>query len=116
MDISTIATNDFIEVEAEERLSKVRSIFEKDNPKGIIVTEAGQYEGVISERQLISSHIDDDTKVAALMTDAPQVDRTEDVRDTARMLVEGGTKIAPVFEAGKLWGVVTQDAILEAVL
>ena len=116
MDISTIATNDFIEVEAEERLSKVRSIFEKDNPKGIIVTEAGQYEGVISERQLISSHIDDDTKVAALMTDAPQVDRTEDVRDTARMLVEGGTKIAPVFEAGDLWGIVSEDAILEAVL
>jgi CBS domain-containing protein len=116
MDISDIAANDYIEVEAEERLGKVRSIFEAENPKGIIVTEAGQYEGVISERQLIASYIADDTKVAALMADAPQVDRTEDVRDTARMLVEGGTKIAPVFEAGSLWGVVSEDAILEAVL
>ena len=32
------------------------------------------------------------------------------------MLVEGGTKIAPVFEADRLWGIVTQDDILEAVL
>ena len=32
------------------------------------------------------------------------------------MLVEGGTKIAPVFEGGRLWGIVTEDAILEAVL
>lgn len=116
MDISDIATNDYIEVEAEERLGKVRSIFESENPKGIIVTEAGQYAGVVTERQLIQSHIGDDTKVAAMVTDAPKVSRTEDVRETARMLVEGGTKIAPVFEADKLWGVVTEDAILEAVL
>ncbi|MXR20482.1 CBS domain-containing protein [Halobacterium bonnevillei] len=116
MDISNIATNDYIEVESEERLGKVRSIFEDKNPKGIIVTEAGQYDGVITERQLIGSHIEDDTRVAALTKPAPKVDRTEDVRDTARMLVEGGTKIAPVFEAGELWGIVSEDAILEAVL
>ena len=116
MDISDIATNDFIEVEADERLGKVRSIFESENPKGIIVTEAGQYAGVVTERQLIQSHIGDDTKVSAMTTDAPKVARTEDVRDTARMLVEGGTKIAPVFEADELWGVVTEDAILAAVL
>lgn len=116
MDISDIATNEYIEVEAEERLGKVRSIFEDENPKGIIVTEAGQYEGVITERQLIGSHIEDDTRVAALTEPAPKVDRTEDIRETARMLVEGGTKIAPVFEAGDLWGIVTEDAILEAVL
>jgi CBS domain-containing protein len=116
MDISNIATNDYIEVESEERLGKVRSIFEDKNPKGIIVTEAGQYDGVITERQLIGSHIEDDTRVAALTKPAPKVDRTEDVRDTARMLVEGGTKIAPVFEADELWGIVSEDAILEAVL
>ena len=116
MDIADIATNDYIEVEAEERLGKVRSIFEEQNPKGIIVTEAGQYEGVITQRQLIQSHIEDDTKVAALATTAPMVDRTEDIRDTARMLVEGGTKIAPVFEADKLWGIITEDDILTAVL
>ncbi|MCG1003798.1 MULTISPECIES: CBS domain-containing protein [Halobacterium] len=116
MDISDIATNDYIEVESEQRLGKARSIFEEENPKGIIVTEAGQYEGVLTERQLLGSHIEDDTRIGALTISAPKVDRTEDVRDTARMLVEGGTKIAPVFEAGELWGVVTEDAILEAVI
>jgi CBS domain-containing protein len=116
MDISDIATDDYIAVESEERMGKVRSIFEEKNPKGIIVTEAGQYEGVVGERQLIGSHIEDQTRVAALTEPAPKVDRTEDIRDTARMLVEGGTKVAPVFQAGDLWGIVTQDAILEAVI
>ncbi|MCD2204731.1 CBS domain-containing protein [Halobacterium sp. KA-6] len=116
MDISDIATNDYIEVEAEQRLGKARSIFEEENPKGIIVTEAGQYEGVLTERKLLGSHIEDDTRISGLTMPAPKIDRTEDIRDTARMLVEGGTKIAPVFEAGELWGIITEDAILEAVL
>jgi len=34
----------------------------------------------------------------------------------ARVLVEGGTRTVPVFESGELWGVVTADDILEAVL
>lgn len=50
------------------------------------------------------------------MKSAPKVDRNEDVREVARMLVEGDTKIAPVYEGEKLWGTVTGDAILEAVI
>jgi CBS domain-containing protein len=116
MDITDIAVSDFIEIDADKRLGKVRSIFERENPKGVIVTNDGEYVGVISQKQLIQSHVEDNTKAAALTRTAPKIDRHEDVREVARMLVEGGVKIAPVFEGGSLWGVVTEDAILEAVL
>ncbi|WP_435333530.1 CBS domain-containing protein [Haloarchaeobius sp. TZWWS8] len=121
MDISDIATPEFIEVDVQERLGKVRSLFENENPKGIIVTRDGEYEGVVSEREILQSHVEDDAKVAALVkpsrnAPAPKVDRHEDIRETARVLVEGGVKIAPVFEDDELWGIVTVDAILEAVL
>ncbi|GGL50495.1 CBS domain-containing protein [Halocalculus aciditolerans] len=116
MDIADIATPDYVEVESEDRLGKVRSLFDEENPKGIIVMEAGQYAGVITERQLLRSHIDDDTKAHAMMKPAPKIDRTEDIRETARMLVEGNTKVAPVFEADRLWGIITEDQILDAVL
>ncbi|WP_121822672.1 CBS domain-containing protein [Halostella salina] len=121
MDIADIATREYVDVDAETRLGKVRSLFEDQNPKGIIVTKDGKYEGVIGERQLLQSHVEDDTKVAALVkpsrnAPAPKVERTEDIRETARVLVEGGTKVAPVFEGGDLWGIITEDAILEAVL
>ncbi|SFK71808.1 CBS domain-containing protein [Halogranum rubrum] len=116
MNITDIAIPEYVEVESDERLGKIRSIFERENPKGIIVVEDGEYAGVIGEKQLIQSHIDDDTKAAALMKSAPKVDRNEDVREVARMLVEGDTKIAPVYEGEKLWGTVTGDAILEAVI
>ncbi len=116
MDIADIATTDYIELEAESNVGKARSIFEEKNPKGIIVTRAGGYEGVITQKQLLRSHIEDHTKVDTLTKSAPKVERTDNVRDVARALVEGGTKVAPVFESGNLWGVVDQDLILEAVL
>jgi CBS domain-containing protein len=116
MDISDIVVREYVEVDADKRLGKVRSIFDRENPKGIIVTEDGEYVGVIGEKQLVQSHIENDTKAAAFTRSAPRVDRREDVRETARMLVEGNTQIAPVFEGEKLYGIVTGDAILEAVL
>jgi CBS domain-containing protein/ribosome-associated translation inhibitor RaiA len=121
MDISDIATKEYIEVDVGTRLGKVRALFERENPKGIIVTRDGEYEDVLTERELLQSHVEDDAKVAALVkpsrnSPAPKVRRHEDVREVARMLVEGGTKVAPVFEGDNLWGIVSADAILEAVL
>ncbi|WP_224268292.1 CBS domain-containing protein [Haloprofundus salinisoli] len=115
MDITDIALQDFVELEADTRLGKVRSAFERENPKGIIITDDGDYVGVVGEKQLIQSHIEDNTKAAALMRSAPRIDRHEDVREASRMLIEGDTQIAPVYEGEKLWGIITSDAILEAV-
>ncbi|MBX0287453.1 CBS domain-containing protein [Haloarcula salinisoli] len=116
MDISDIATREFVEVDANKRLGKVRAIFERENPKGIIVTEDGEYVGIITQKQLVQSHVEDDAKAGAMVRSAPKVERTADVRKVARVLVEGGTKVAPVFQGEELWGIITEDAILEAVI
>ena len=116
MDITDIATPDYIEVDAGKRVAKIRAIFERENPRGIIVTEGGEYAGVIGEKQLVRSHIEDDTKAHAVMKSAPRVDLHEDVREVARMLVEGDTGIAPVYDGQKRYGIVTVDAILAAVI
>ena len=121
MDIADIASREYAEVDVETRLGKVRALFESENPKGIIVTRDGEYEDVLTERELLQSHVEDDAKVAALIkpsrnAPAPKIARNEDLREAARMLVEGGTKVAPVFEDDELWGIITVDAILRAVL
>jgi CBS domain-containing protein/ribosome-associated translation inhibitor RaiA len=116
MDIADIATRDYVEIDADRRLSKIRSIFERENPKGIVVTSDGDYEGIVNERQLVQSHVQDDAKVRGLVRSAPRVSRQDDIREVARVLVESGAKIGPVFEGGDLWGVVTEDDILESVL
>ncbi|MFB6224156.1 MAG: CBS domain-containing protein [Haloarcula sp.] len=116
MDIADIATREFVEVDANKRLGKVRSIFERENPKGIIVREDGAYAGVITQKQLVQSHVEDNAKAGAMTRSAPKVELTDDVREVARVLIEGEVKLAPVVEAGELWGIVTEDDILAAVL
>ena len=116
MDIEDIVTREFTEVATDERLGKVRSAFERGNRKGMVVTDDGDYAGVITEKQLLQSHVEDDTKAGAMMRAAPQVDRRANVRDVARMLIEGGVKVAPVFDGEQLYGIVSANAILEAVV
>lgn len=116
MDIADIAVPEYVEVDAGTRLGKIRSIFDRERPTGIIVTEDGAYAGVLGERELIRSRVEDDTKASALMKHAPKVDRHEDVREVARVLVEGNVRLAPVYEGERLYGIVTADGVLEAVL
>ena len=116
MNIADIISREYSEVSVDERFGKIRAIVENENPKGIIVTDDGEYKGMITERQLVQSHVGDGTKADALMRSVPKVDRTDNIRDVSRVLVEGGTKTAPVFEAGRVEGIITADAILEAVL
>ncbi|MFD1688815.1 CBS domain-containing protein, partial [Halolamina salifodinae] len=67
MDISDIAVEEFAEVDADTRVAKVRSLFERENLKGIVVMENGDCIGVLREKQLIQSHVEDDTKVSAIV-------------------------------------------------
>jgi CBS-domain-containing membrane protein len=116
MDITDIVVEEFVEVDTTERLATVRAAFDKANPKGVIVTEDGEYAGVIGESELVKSQIQDDTKASVLMTSAPRVNHDEDIRETARLLVEGNVNVAPVFRGEQLDGIITTDAILSAVL
>ena len=116
MDITNIATPDYVEVRADKRLGKIRSIFDRERPNGIIVTKEGGYTGVVGEKQLVRSRMGDDTKVDVVTKSAPKLDRHEDIREAARMLVEGDVNVAPVFEGNQLYGIVTGEDILEAVL
>ena len=116
MDITDIVVEEFIEVDVDERIGKVRSIFESENPRGVIVTDDGEYAGVIGESELVKSRIEHDTKASVLMKPAPRIDEHEDVRETARLLIEGDVRIAPVYSGEKLIGIVTTDTILKAVL
>jgi len=121
MDITDIVTEEYVEVEPDTRVAKIRAIFDDENPKGVVVMDDGEYAGVIGEKQLIQSHIEDDTKARAILTSArsggspPRVSRHDDVREVCRMLVEGDVKIAPVYEGEKLAGIVAADDILQAV-
>lgn len=116
MDITDIATQQCLTVTPETRLGTVRSSFEESTHQGgVLVVEAGECSGVIQPRDLLRSQYEEDTTAQTVVRSAPYIDRSTDVRDAARLLIESGTKLAPVTQQDELWGCITAGSILRAV-
>jgi CBS domain-containing protein len=117
MDIADIATQQYLAVGPETPLSQVRSEFETDtHPGGVLVTEEEKCVGVIQPRDLLRSQYETETKAQSVVRSVPYIDRSTNVREAARLLVENGTKVAPVTQQDDFWGSITAAGILESVL
>ena len=115
MDISEILSTKFTEFDIGTPLSKVAGAFENHELDAVVVTDGDEYRGVVSRRQLASSSNQPSAKVGTQVQHVPPVDRTEDVREVARLMIGSDAKTLPVLEDGRVVGVVTGDAVLEAV-
>jgi CBS domain-containing protein len=116
MDITEIVTTEFETVDANTRAAKLASQLQSAASRAVIVTDAdGEYRGVVTLRQLGKTHRDPDTKVKRFLWHPATVKRGADVRDVARAMVASRSDVLPVFDGEKLYGVVTSDAVLEAV-
>jgi CBS domain-containing protein len=73
------------------------------------------FEGIITRRQLATSHHQPNEKIGSLVWHVPRLVPDEDVRKVAQLMIDSDTRLLPVFDGGELVGVVTVDAILEKV-
>ncbi|MDY6780737.1 MAG: CBS domain-containing protein [Halobacteria archaeon] len=119
LDIEETVSTDYEVFGPETRVSKLRGFFEETNRKAAIIGdgkgEGDGYKGVVTLRRLVSSHHDPDQKAKSVMTNPPKVGRREDVREVARLMIEGTSKVLPVFEGDALYGIVTADDLLRDV-
>jgi CBS domain-containing protein len=115
MDISNLVSEEYVSVAADTPVSKLVGQFTDPELKGIIVTDSDGFAGVITRRQLATSHRKPKEKAKSLVWHVPTVDPRTDVREAARLMVDGDTRLLPVYEGKKMVGVVTGDAILDAV-
>jgi CBS domain-containing protein len=117
MDIADIATQQYLAVDPESSLGQVRSKFEEStHPGGVLVTENDECLGVIQPRDLLRSQYEEGTKAQSVVRSVPYIDRSTNVREASRLLVESATKVAPVTQQDEFWGTITASGILEAVL
>ena len=115
MDISEILSTKFTEFDIGTPLSKVAGAFENQELDAVVVTDGDEYRGVVSRRQLASSSNQPSAKVGSRAQHVPTVERTEDVREVARLMIGSDAKTLPVLDDDHVFGVVTADAVLEAV-
>jgi CBS domain-containing protein len=115
MDITEILSTKFTEFDIGTPLSKVAGAFENQELDAVVVTDGDEYRGVVSRRQLASSSNQPSAKVGSQVQHVPTVGRTEDVREVARLMIGSDAKTLPVLNDNRVVGVVTGDAVLEAV-
>jgi CBS domain-containing protein len=115
MDITDILSPKFTEFDIGTPLSKVAGAFENQELDAVVVTDGDEYRGVVSRRQLASSSNQPSANVGSQVQRVPTVERTEDVREVGRLMIGSDAKTLPVLDDGRVVGVVTGDAVLEAV-
>ncbi|OVE83047.1 CBS domain-containing protein [Natronolimnobius baerhuensis] len=114
MDIEAIISEDYVEFAPDTTVSKLVGTFADADVRGVIV-HGDEFEGVITRRQLATSHRQPNEKLGSLVWHVPRLTADEDVRKVAQLMIDSDSQLLPVFENDELRGVVTVDGILEAV-
>jgi len=115
MDISNVVSTEYVEVSHDTPVSKLVGAFDDPTVRGVVVTNAGKFKGVVTRRQLVGSHNPPDEKAGSIVWHVPKLAPDEDVREVARLMIDSDSRLLPVFEGDELVGVVTVDRLLEAV-
>jgi CBS domain-containing protein/ribosome-associated translation inhibitor RaiA len=114
MDITDIVSKDYVEFSPDTPVSKLGGAFDDPSVRGVVIVD-DVFEGVITRRQLASSHYQPDQKLGTLVWHVPRLSPDEDVRKVAQLMIDSDSQLLPVFEGRELIGVVTADDIIEAV-
>jgi len=114
MDITDIVSTEYVELPPDATVSKLVGVFEDPSVTGVVVA-GSEFEGVVTRRQLATSHRQPNEKLASLVWHVPRLAPDEDVRKVAQLMIDSDSQLLPVFERQELVGVVRADDILEAV-
>jgi len=114
MEITDIVSTEYVKLLPDTPVSKLVGAFDDPSVAGVVVY-GEEFEGVVTRRQLASSHHQPDQKLESVVWNVPRVTPDEDVRRVAQLMIDGGSRLLPVFDDDELIGVVTADDLLENV-
>ncbi|WP_265109964.1 CBS domain-containing protein [Halosolutus halophilus] len=115
MNVREIVADEFETYDESTPVSKLRGAFEETGQQTLLIARDGAFEGIVTRRDVISSHQKTSRKAASLVRPVPTIGRDEDVREVARLMIAGDTRVLPVLEGDDLAGVVRADDLLEQV-
>jgi CBS domain-containing protein len=114
MNISDIISKDYVAFPSDTPVSKLVGTFEDPTVRGVVV-HGDEFEGVVTRRQLATSHHHPGEKLGSLVWHVPRLAPDEDVRTVARLMIDSDAQLLPVFEGNDLVGVVSAEDILTRV-
>jgi len=111
-----IMTQNYKWIHEDESLAKALAFFEKSTDVLVVFDKNKNYEGILTERMILRSGLNrDKTKVKTLKVHAPKIQKTTFMPECARLMMENDVMNLPVFEDGKLVGVIDDIRLLKSV-
>lgn len=113
--VGEVFSKKFASVSNEDTLSQCLELFKKGTvPVLIVLDNRGKYEGLLARKWIVRSRQIDPskTKVEKLMRSAPEVREEDSLSKAATLMIENNLVVLPVFNEGKLVGVVTDEHII----
>lgn len=114
MNIADIVSKEYVEFTPDTTVSKLVGTFADSDVRGVVV-RGDEFEGVVTRRQLATSHRQPNEKLDSLVWHVPRLAPGEDIRKVAQLMIDTDSQLLPVFEDRELVGVVTVDSVLEKV-
>lgn len=93
MDISDIVSTEYVELSPDTPVSKLGARFEDPSVRGGLVTNAGEFEGVVTRRQLAASHHPPEETVGSETTFGEALNLLREHRFTHLPVVEDGSPV-----------------------
>jgi CBS domain-containing protein len=116
MDIGEAITTDYLEFDPSTRVSKLMGAFKEHGSKALLIGSGEDVAGVVTRKQLVSSHHNPSEKAKNLMRDdIPQIDVRDDIREVSRLVVESDLNLLPVYDGDAFEGIATAGSIVRAV-
>jgi IMP dehydrogenase len=115
--------NNVISVSPEFPVLEALKIMAEKNIGSVIVLEAGEYCGLITERDyarkvVLRGKTSADTRVGDIMSeDLPRISPTDTLEKCMQLMSEANIRYLPVFEADTLCGIISiNDVVKETIL
>ncbi len=116
--VDDVFSKGFIEVQEDDSVSSVQSLFKKGLPPVLAVFDRkGNYKGVISQKSIKRSSFDESgTKVKNLTKSAPVVTLQDTLSKVAKLMIESEIRQLPVYSENKLLGFVTDEDVIHGAI
>ncbi|TYL37973.1 hypothetical protein CV102_14745 [Natronococcus pandeyae] len=115
MDVTDTVDRAFDTYDETTPVSKLRGAFETSNRKALVITRDHEFEGIVTRRDVLSSHEKTSRKARSLVRPVPTIGPHENVREAARLMIAGDARLLPVLDGEDLAGVVRADDLLRDV-
>ena len=112
--VKDVFSTSYAKVHENDTLAFCLSLFKREMPPVLAVLDSDDnYVGVISRRWIAKSSMNEsETKVKALMRQAPLVSPNNSLSKVAKLMIESEIRQLPVYSGEKMLGFVTDEDVI----